>query len=76
MVNFYRNSPKFRAFLRALAAGVVVYVVKIQGAGYEAFELSSVLWGLFGVVVISLAGYVTPLEPNVGVKADVNTGTP
>lgn len=71
MFDLYRSSPQLRAFLRALAAGVVVYFIKIQGDGYEAFELASFLWGLAGVVVISAAGYLTPLEPLIGVKAKV-----
>lgn len=70
-MNWYRNSPAARMYVRALAVAVAVYVCKTFQAGVDEFELAPFVWGLGSAVVYSVLGALTPIEPMVGVKAKV-----
>lgn len=70
-MNWYRNNPSARMYVRALALAVAVYVCKVFQAGVEEFEFAPFVWGLGSAAVYAVVGFMTPLEPMVGVKAKV-----
>jgi hypothetical protein len=71
-LNAFRTNPVVRMYARAIAVGVVAYLVLVFHAGKDVFDLATFVWGLGGAIVYAIAGYLLPIEPKVGVKTDVS----
>lgn len=70
-MNLFKTNPAVRMALRAVAVGVLAYLATTFRNGQGAFNLSTFAWGLGAAAVYAVVGLVTPIEPKVGVKTDV-----
>ncbi len=65
-----------RAAVRAVVLGIFVYLATVLASGHEVFDIEPFLWGLGLAAVRAALGYLTPLEPLIGVQTRVEVPSP
>jgi hypothetical protein len=70
--DWFRNSAKARAFVRTMAVAIIAYLLTARAKGDEFGDAGTFLYGLYGAIIYGIAAVLTPIEPLVGVKADVS----